>query len=400
MALRRGQGGNIDLDLGRSLDTPKILRVRVLCRGRTSAVAPEGITHSERDHSTESLIARARNSIFDLELYHEIYREARNLTNRGVKCLSDGIFMPLEDDKSILIELVESRGFGLGEPIEGISKSYEKLPQLVLTALRILLFHVHRLRYDRRSKPPPPLTERKQGRFSVPIIRPLLCQLQHRSTLRRIQGFLESVSATFSNAALDFEIGSPPDDFGLEDLGSFKESLHTAPFVQELVSALCSPLQSSREVNIPSLRMSLKIILRTHALGAEYLIKVGDKTPRSEAEQHLEDMTFPTLPEMEDYLLHAIKLGLVSEIETRSKGKWEATSPHTGELTTEETLQGTYQVLRLTVSQQSITLFWQAGEDSDDLDERMTWTNSEDPASTRNGLFEMIEDMTRRMVSA
>ena len=400
MALRRGEGGDIDFSSGRNLDSPKALRVRLLCRGRTSAVAPEGIINPDGDDSTESLIARARDSIFDMELYHEIYREARSLTNRGVKCLSDGISLALGDEKSILIELVDGTGVEMGEPVEDISESYKKLPHLILTALRILLLHSHRLKYDRRSKPPPPLTEGKQGRFSTPIIRPILCHLQHRSTLGRVENFLGDVSATLSDAAVDFEVESPPDDFGLGDLTSSSKDPGTAPFVQELVSALCNPLQTSRKVDAPLLRVSFTITLRTHALGTEYLIKMGDKTPRSEAEQHLEDMSFSTLPEMEDCVLHIIQLGLVYEIHSRIQGKWEASSPHTGELTTEETSQGTCQVLRVSLSRHSMSLFWQAAIDNDDVEEQMTWTKSGDAASASNGLFETIEDLGRRTAPA
>ena len=61
---------------------------------------------TDTEPTVEDLILRARNTIYEEELFHEITREARVLANQGVRNSVSMIQLPTSKDQQITIDLV------------------------------------------------------------------------------------------------------------------------------------------------------------------------------------------------------------------------------------------------------------------------------------------------------
>ena len=397
-ALRLSDSGGLELDLGpgATLSSQRI-RARVLRKGRTIAVSPNDTLPLPPDESMESSILAARNGLFDSELYHEIYKEGRSLTNRGVKCLSEGVSLPLEDDKTILVELLED-----DEPEPEIaagdeSKAYDKLPELVIVALRILLCHAHRQRYNHRAKPPPPLTARKEQRIATPILLPILSHLQHRSAFRSLRSFLGGLAAIFSAAGLELGLGYPVDDFGLSGFTSLGKA-HGTPLVEALVQTLCNTLASNTEVISPSKAITFTVGVRTHSMGTEFTVAKELGATRVELEEDNREESFTSLMAAEEYLCHFLAVDLLLEIE-KSNSKWLVESPHSGTLSTEQTMDGDYHALSIKLDRDRLALDWSASSGGGPREESLVWGHGDGDGKPGNGFMDAVARFNRRIAS-
>ncbi|KAH9845546.1 Subunit 17 of Mediator complex, partial [Teratosphaeria destructans] len=98
-----------DLTLGRGFGRKaKALRVVIKRHGQVVGVSrtPETSTDEEGQLTLDQRIRRARDSLFDEELYHEMIREARTVANFGVHTTRDGILFtpdptPSDDDSNL-----------------------------------------------------------------------------------------------------------------------------------------------------------------------------------------------------------------------------------------------------------------------------------------------------------
>ena len=185
--------GCIDLDTGTLSGSPSTIRVRIQQRktGKLIAVSvalDDSVDENgEESQSIEAAILAARNSLYDEELHHELHREARTMLNRGVKCKSEVIVLPLKGDREVLIDLVPTTDFtadvkntdianGVGR--DEVDATDVKLATTIALSARMLLSRAHRQNLERRAKPPPPLTEKKLPRHIYSILRPILTELE------------------------------------------------------------------------------------------------------------------------------------------------------------------------------------------------------------------------------
>ncbi|KAL9032052.1 MAG: hypothetical protein Q9180_006730, partial [Flavoplaca navasiana] len=152
-ALRRDADGNVDLDHGRRWQGEKRLRVRLVKDGRVLAEQP--MQPPGDDKTLSERLFRARISLFDEELFHELNREARNLVSQGVHCMSGDVKVPYHDDCQLEISLVD---VGMEEPTNS-SNEDSTIPAAIAATLRLLLSHAHRQNLQRRSQPPAPITD-------------------------------------------------------------------------------------------------------------------------------------------------------------------------------------------------------------------------------------------------
>ena len=395
-ALRRSDLGSIRLDLGTTVQRPQFLKATILQGGIVVSSSRDLNGVFTDESSVENSILRARNSVFDSEIYHEIYREARELTNRGVKCLTNGITLPLEDDRVILIELTESEDSQNEEMADITSNAYDKLPQIIVTTLRVLLSHAHRQSYHRRSRLPPPLTERRLPRHSNPIIRPILSLLQHRAALRDIQIFLQRLKQVLGKAGIELTVEPPVNDFELEKVIRSSSSENASHFVQDLVQSLFSPLQSSIIVKTTQQQSELKVVMRTHAQGTGYkLVAVSNSSPALSLMNGIEEFNFAVPADLEDHLQHIITLELVLDTQTKSRGKWIASSPHEGELTTSEALNSEgIEKLALSLGRDLLSVRWNAWAGDQSSEAQLTWGEAKDDEPPK-GLFDEIRKLGR-----
>ena len=328
------------------------LRVVVKQRGRTTTSSSIGIAVENDDQSLEGFIRRARNAIYDEELYHEMYREARSLTNRGIQCVTDGITIPLGNEKSLIVDLVEPSTGETGD-IDGASphSTDHHLIRAFALACKLLLSHAHRQNYNLRTRQPAPLTERKPSRPVYSILRPLLALLQQQSAVNDHSTFLQGVSATLDRADLTMMVEPPTGVLGVLGMLHLKTSSNE-PLMETLAAATCSPLQTRSKITLLSASSYLMIYIRTHFQGTEYNVII-DIPPSSPLAQLPQETSFTSATEMENHVLHLLTLDLVSLVGAENQ-RWQILSLHEGQLSTETGADGSLEVLYISLEKSKL----------------------------------------------
>jgi len=193
-ALRRGQDGSVLLDGGMGPE-PKALRVRIQSGGQlASSTVPVLI---EDESPIQFHILQARNTVFALELWQELIREARTLLDFDVSFDEDTIVCPFIGNKKIILDLVS-----LEESQPTIPHPDDKLANGLLLGFQLLLSHAHRRNYHRRTIIPPPLRATKEELPVYSLIRPLLTRLNHQKSTDSIRSLMKSITRTLKSAGL------------------------------------------------------------------------------------------------------------------------------------------------------------------------------------------------------
>ena len=358
-ALRRTEGGKIDLDLGIRASVSQALRVQIFKSTKVLSISRVRKVQFDKNQSIEKSILQARNDIFDEELFHELHREARSLTNWGVRYLGNKIILPMEDQKQIVIDLVDVDD--TDEPDEqGTSDISFNIAQVLAVAFRILLTHAHRESLNRRSQPQPPLTERRLQRPLYPILRPIMVHLQHRSAMTDLENLLSHLGTILKKANLSWtwDNSSSAQDT-LKTLSPIPQPSQT--FVDALLKSLNTPLQGSIALKLPSSSSTLILHVRTHAMGSEYKVAISTTTAGSTLSMIPRESHFSSVSNVEDHIRHLLSLDLISLIETSPDiGGWTITSPHTGQLRIDRGPDGRGHIIELFVDRDALRLQWRA----------------------------------------
>lgn len=196
-ALRRRPDGGIVLDQGLADAAPKAVRVQIYSDGALtgSVLLPKLISE---DAAVERLILRARDAIYEEELYQELGREARTLASLGVVTVGDSIWCQLTSEKKLNLELVP-----LGDgPATSERGADDKMAEAVGLALRLLLSYAHRQNLRQRSQPPPPISKQKRVTPPYALLRPLITRTHHQETLTSLSSLLRMLASTFENAGI------------------------------------------------------------------------------------------------------------------------------------------------------------------------------------------------------
>ncbi|KAI9786758.1 MAG: RNA polymerase II mediator complex subunit [Peltula sp. TS41687] len=328
-ALRRGDNGRVMLDQGFNNSTPKAIRVRIQSKdGKTTGSSSIPSMIPPDSSSVEDLILQARNSIYEEELYHESSREARILTNQGVRIHDSTIVCTLPDQQQqILIDLIPLKNPN-DEASTSLSSSSSSaqasnthnnnntLAQAIALALRLLLSQAHRQTHHRRTQPPPPLTDRKRPAQAYSLLRPVLTYLHHEHTTRRLGRNLNALLSPLHLANL-------PASLTL-DLPPPKDHQPTPAAAETLLSTLPSSipkdnnntdggLSSLFHLSLPphhQTTLTLRIHTRLYppVLGTEYVVTSTSTSTNTNT------MRFTTPEETLRYIAYCTVAALVDEI--------------------------------------------------------------------------------------
>lgn len=107
-ALRRGEDGSVVMDDVATTGShgKAMLRVRVLENGEVKGVSIQ--SGNKKISSVKDVIERARNFVYEDELFFEVMREARNMANQGIRTSEDGVMIQLGEHRSISIDMVSA----------------------------------------------------------------------------------------------------------------------------------------------------------------------------------------------------------------------------------------------------------------------------------------------------
>ena len=325
-ALRRGLDGAIDLDLGHGASSTRRLRARMSRNGQIISTA-HGSAKRGDPRTTEEKIQAARNALFDEELFDEAYREARTLSNRGVRCLPDAITLPLDPQTDLLINLCPLDEFNGADEPEATDSAQDQFLSIVVVALRILLCHAHRQAYNLRSRPPPPFTDRKPHRPIYSLLRPVLGHSQHRSALSAVNSFLLSIQKACGRAGV--KISVDPVQSSLDISNGLDENPNNLPLVERLVTTIVSSLQSTIEVRVPSQSESthsaLRFRVRTHDQGNEIHLDLSSSCD-SRLSGLPQKLSYVSIADMETDVLYLLTLAIEDVVQVSLRDKpWFST---------------------------------------------------------------------------
>lgn len=308
-ALRRDADGNISLDRGLKSHGDQTIRVRILQQGKPIASSTKRSEDNSAEDSVTKEILKARNSIFDEELHHELHREARNLVNQGVRCIDGRVLLPHETDKQIEIDLVSPED----EEIETTSDE-STIADAIALSLRILLSHAHRQNLHRRSQIPPPLRETKPQRPLYALLKPVIEYLQHQSHAASLQHFLNNLHKTLLAAGLAFSFSPPtfPHNFAAFSTTSDNP---TNSVVESLLQSLTSPLHSTATLHLPTTPTTATIDMHTTLLPPHhstiYTLTLHGPPPSTALAALPTPTHLTTLSTLKNHILHILTLSIL-----------------------------------------------------------------------------------------
>ena len=283
-ALRRDDNGNVNLDFASGFQSNKILQSRVVHNGITVATS-QGESDRMDDDSLETSILKARNNVFDAELFSELLRESRDLGAQGIRSSKSRISIPLHDNVVLIIEMANRNT--TYHSMDRSSQQFGRVPQLVLTILRILLCHSHSVRHKQRTAQPPVIGGKQRARSSPALLRPILAYLKHRNNQQNFSREMAKLSTILQNAGVTLEVQNPRQKLDLRKLLARTTPRHTKDFAFSLLTSLTGNLETVLPYNVSvsstlgpilvsvPLQFDFAIHLRTHGVETEYKILLG-----------------------------------------------------------------------------------------------------------------------------
>ena len=373
-ALRRDEHGNINLDYGYGSVGNKVLRVSLV---KQQVQILSSVKSSERiceEVPVETLLLRARNSIYDEELYHELHREVRNLTNQGVQSIDGKVLIPYEHGKQIEIDLLPSTQ-------DGDLQAEDNICAGIAMSLRVLLSHAHRQNLRRRVQPPPPMREGKTPRPTYAILMPVLEHVQHDLQLKSITHLLHDLRYICLRAGFHLRFHEALNLYGLKDLdiNTTPDDVHATEI---FINKLTKPRHSSIEVRLPTgvteIRIEIQTSLQPHISGTAYQCTIISSAPEPFILQMQPVVQFSSSAALEDHVLHLVKLDIVAflALQPGADNRWTIVSPHDAQLSRVDRSSGRSDKICISIQKSFIQLNWKRGRRKLNNEGMVRWDNT------------------------
>lgn len=317
-------------------------RVRVKSQEGISGCSHLQLSMSENMDSIEHRILQARDTLYEEELFHELFREARTMGNQGVTTRPNLVQVPVSDEQEILLDLVDVDADSPPDEPPIHSHDDDTLANAISHSIHILLAYAHRQNLRRRTQPPPPLSTKRRQTPEYHLLRPILAYLQHTSHVRWVESFLQDIHRVLQPAGLQC-------DFTANPFSSIRlPKQPTLPAVEALAQTFLFPLESTFSGKLASANASFKIRIRTNTFAPPF----GTHFDLSANLPEYPDIQTPShiglQEEVANTLTHFIMLDILTAICQNQKsgaarsGKgaqandqpvpWTAVYPHHGEL--------------------------------------------------------------------
>ncbi|KAJ9649650.1 RNA polymerase II mediator complex subunit [Coniosporium tulheliwenetii] len=308
-ALRSNNEGDIILD-EELTQRPEAIRVRIRHYDKIVGSSRLAAIDTTAQAPIEELVHRARDTLFEQELYQEMILEARQLHGYYVETRDGVIQAPIKSSKpsnsisggpneaseNILIDKIY-----LDETLDEYDDhTQDAFAERVVLALRVLLAHGYRQRLHLRSQIPPPMTEKERKPPVTAILRPLLTVLQHWTDLGLLRKYLETTCSIRREAGADASFTLRA---GLNLASAESEAESTADAV---VGSLTGPLETEAMLRVPE--QNFKIMLRTQmgppSFGSEFRVSVVGEPG---AARRRGDRSFENFGKLERFLDSRVK---------------------------------------------------------------------------------------------
>lgn len=198
--LRQGESGNLILPGQVDARQQKVLAVTIQRKGVKTGrfvCKPQSETTQLQ---IETNLVRAKESLFQEELFNEVAREARLVANLGVKVRSSHVEVELYPDCVASISYAVDTHENVQEHGED-----QQLAEYINMGLRMMLVAEYEHKRSLRSNyAPQPLIQTPRPPAEYAILRPLLARLKHESTVSTVSKRLEQYEATLERVGVSF----------------------------------------------------------------------------------------------------------------------------------------------------------------------------------------------------
>ncbi|RPA97843.1 hypothetical protein L873DRAFT_1689511 [Choiromyces venosus 120613-1] len=309
-ALRRGENGDVVMDDVATTGShgKAMLRVRVFENGEVRGSSVQ--SGNKRSGSVKDMIRRARNFIYEDELFFEITREARLMANLGVRTSEDAVTIDLGGGRSIAIDMAPLDD---DDVVPDIHNPDSSLAQGVAMAFRILLSYNHRLSLRKRSKPPPPLTQRKIVPPALFMVTPITTHLLHHQHQLNLQNLLKHLIKVVKSAGMSAAFVTKPRRNCLKPV---------IKSVESAVEAFLGRIESEATVKLPGgwkVEINMRTTLGGPLYGTGYIIGTSHDGVSARL---MGENRFTSNKEMEMYLFWCLERSIVNEVRC-TNDKWE-----------------------------------------------------------------------------
>ena len=284
-ALRPSDDGSLFLDRGISTSQHRAIQVSISEGDQQIGASTLPADTSTESDAVEQEVLQARNSLFEEELFHEANREARSMANLGVISGHDFVTFDLPEKKRVELRLQRLEDSATTPPVSG---TMNESAEIIALSLRLLLSRAHRKNFERRTRPPPPITNKPRQTPEYALLRPIMALLQHRQYVDSLSTWLSEQLRPLQVAGLTTSLSSKP-------LLSIEQNLNTNSRGSEnvqwkLVESLTGMLESSMEIQLPSahkLEIKLRSLMGPPVWGTEFVVsEISWPSTRLPASRH------------------------------------------------------------------------------------------------------------------
>ncbi|KJZ72564.1 hypothetical protein HIM_08088 [Hirsutella minnesotensis 3608] len=246
-AMRRGEDGSVELDLGRLGGVSEGL---VVTYRRGDEVVGQSVPKRRSDDNPclEARVLEARNTIFSQELWHELMREARTLAAYDVRLEGSRLICHIDQATSITMELLA---------LESCPAPNDALPEnsaaeAISESLHILLTHAHRFNELIRTRPLPPHVARSRGQQTYALLRPILARIKSLLSIRSCTRLVGSMSKSLRAAGFASSFTLRTAELSVADNGPGGGGANQPSGAQTLVHSMLQPLEFNTDFTILS----------------------------------------------------------------------------------------------------------------------------------------------------
>lgn len=318
---------------------PRTLRMKLRRDGEdiASSVTTSLLSLADLGSSLEDKVRKEQSSLFEEELFQEMILESRTLQPLGVKLRESVLHLPLKShnntQEEYLIDLI---------PVDDASGSiqtsdgarHKELLDAQAVLLRLLLCHVYHLRLEKRSRPPPPLSDNDRKAQTSNIIRSFLAVTQHQITCKPLAAYLSDLSDIASKAGLPlrcFGFKVPGLRHVLDSLTSTKSTIH------QMLAGASKPQVTEARIKVteqsidgPSAEHTILVRASTDlsapTFGTEFTIDLPLAIARLRygPESHERKVTLSCVSDVKAFLTHLLSLQIVQHYLLPQVDGWTA----------------------------------------------------------------------------
>lgn len=352
--LRQSDDGSVILDRQAIPRRRKRLAVYILRNNVKTGVYHFNTVRTEQPTSLAQQLTDCRDALFEEELFYEICRETRLVTNQGITTRAQTVEIDVCGEYQISLHFGEDH-----ENETSATPGDNIIAEFVAVSLRLLLSAAHEQNLARRSQKPPTMALKPRAIPEYALVRPVLAHLRHRAEANTFWKSCQALLRPFKQAGLPVTLvidGSTDAVFSL---------LKIEP-PPTILADMMIPAKTGFKISLTegrSLQLGLATLLGPPLFGSRYEFSAIDfgfsSFPSSRHETREAAISFLRRILILDLVAHTE--GLTRQLKLAREGdksklqQWRISHPHSGEITMYEA-QEALKKLQLSVQPESVSI--------------------------------------------